>query len=545
MATATLGCAGVAVAQTGAGAGTASAGSSDTGRPAAAGLQSTATARSLGGGQRSAQKTGTTTKTRSAKNADDAANDEDGQDATTSVPAVPTAKNHPRAVPAVPRRVVVKARADAADTEPPAGDVAVVAERPVSATADTATERAAASTTAVAAAASVQQPAVSGDSVVEPTTSTGTLKVQQPVPVHTATGLPALVAFVGNLLFGAVTLLEQIVTGPPALPAGSTVTVRTSTLRVASGYVVSANWYFPDTDTTPTRLIYLQHGFLATGPMYSYTAAELAQETGAIVVTPTLLSNFFAGDGLWLGGDAMFRAVANLFVGDREALTTSAIAAGYATVYHLDSTDAVLPEQFALVGHSLGGALVAGAAGYLALNGAADDLVGVIMLDGVPTGNTMPDALGRVADYEQESGRTIPIRQIAAPWNSWNSPSNANQWLEALRPDTYKGVILRGGVHMDSMRGGNALIQFVAYLFAGFPTKVNQAAVGVLAVDWLKDWFSGDTGEEDAPEGGSTIAITTPYGDAYAVVIGSPSAAAATAENTSDEVATKLDAFAV
>ena len=67
----------------------------------------------------------------------------------------------------------------------------------------------------------------------------------------------------------------------PVLPPGSTVTVRSSTLEIGNGQVVPANWYYPATDEPPTRLIYLQHGFLATGPMYSYTAAYLSEGTNS------------------------------------------------------------------------------------------------------------------------------------------------------------------------------------------------------------------------------------------------------------------------
>ena len=71
-----------------------------------------------------------------------------------------------------------------------------------------------------------------------------------------------------------------------------------------------ADWYYPDTEQPPARLIYLQHGFLASGPMYSYTAAYLAEGTNSIVVAPSLTSNPFAEDAFWLGGDGMHRAVA-------------------------------------------------------------------------------------------------------------------------------------------------------------------------------------------------------------------------------------------
>ncbi|MDT5322964.1 MAG: hypothetical protein QOF25_116, partial [Mycobacterium sp.] len=99
------------------------------------------------------------------------------------------------------------------------------------------------------------------------------------------------------------------------------------------------------------------------------------------------------------------------------ALTESALDAGYATRYGLDPDAAQLPQQFALAGHSLGANLVSGAAGFLAENDAADDLVGVILLDGVPIGDTLPNALANLDTYEATGGHYIPIREIGAPWN--------------------------------------------------------------------------------------------------------------------------------
>ena len=90
-----------------------------------------------------------------------------------------------------------------------------------------------------------------------------------------------------------------------------------------------ADWYFPDTydpdsDTPPERIIYLQHGFGARGVFYDYTASYLANQTNSIVVAPTVTSNLFATDGMWLGGDPMHRAMADLFMDNNPALLESA-----------------------------------------------------------------------------------------------------------------------------------------------------------------------------------------------------------------------------
>ena len=94
---------------------------------------------------------------------------------------------------------------------------------------------------------------------------------------------------------------------------------------------------------------------------YDYTASYLAKETNSIVVAPSLTSNIFATDGMWLGGNQMHRAVADLFTDDNEALLQSAQAIGY--------TQDQLPQQVVLVGHSLGGGLVLDTARYMVVNG--------------------------------------------------------------------------------------------------------------------------------------------------------------------------------
>ncbi|MDO3399688.1 alpha/beta hydrolase [Mycolicibacterium neoaurum] len=323
-----------------------------------------------------------------------------------------------------------------------------------------------------------------------------------------------LIKGVGSLVFNTIQALEALLTGPPAVPVNSPVTVRTSTILLANGQRVQANWYFPDVPEgapQPDRLILLQHGFFALAPMYSYTAAELAVRTNSIVVTPTLSSNFFADDDAWLNGAGMWNNIAELFVGDRTALKDSARDAGYV---------GVLPQKFGLAGHSAGGQLVGAVAGYLVDKGAADDLVGVITLDGVPTGSVMPDALAKLQAYEDATGRYIPVREIGAPPNLFNFISNINESLNEARPGRFNGVVLAGGVHMDSMRGGNPIVQFLASVLAGFPQPQNPPAVWQLSAEWFNDWFDGDTDNGDDLVPGSTLPISTPDGTAYGVVLG-------------------------
>jgi hypothetical protein len=163
---------------------------------------------------------------------------------------------------------------------------------------------------------------------------------------------------------------------------------------------------------------------------------------------------------------------------------------------------------------------VAAVAGYLVDNGGAEDLVGVITLDGVPLGSAVTVALGKLQAYEDATGRYIPVREIGAPSNGFNSRSELKADLNAARPGRFNGVVLAGGVHMDSMRGGNPIIQFAAFLIAGFPKPQNPPAVAQLSTQWFNDWFAGDTDNGDELIPGSTVPISTPNGTAQGTVIG-------------------------
>ncbi len=434
-------------------------------------------------------------------------------DHPASVPAkTSTGSQHSTPATREPQKPVASTPTEVAETDDPA-ETKTPSTTPAPAEPATVNRSAAARDTAAAPVASTSLMRATAAAVAPTPPPPSLLDVVGSV-------LAAVVVNVGSALINTLQAVEAFVTGPPVLPPNSTVTVRSSTIRLSTGQRVAANWYYPEGEVPPTRMILLQHGLLALGPQYSYTAANLAERTNSIVVTPSLPSNFFAGDSAWLGGTGMASAIADLFDGDRAALTQSALAAGYATRYSLDPTTARLPQQFALAGHSLGGNLVPAAAGFLAESGAADDLVGVITFDGVPLQGTMAAALAKLAAYETATGHYIPIREIGAPTNLLNSTSNIKQALSAARPDRFNGVVLAGGVHMDSMRGGNPLIQFAAYLAAGFPQAQNPPAVEELAVTWLNDWFNGKTDIGDGLVPGSTIDIPTSKGMAHGVVIG-------------------------
>ncbi|MEZ0340460.1 alpha/beta hydrolase [Mycobacterium sp. pV006] len=319
-----------------------------------------------------------------------------------------------------------------------------------------------------------------------------------------------LVNVVGSMVLNLIGAVVRLIDGPPMVPANSTVTVRTSslTLPIGKGRTVQADWYFPETVTDTTRLVYLQHGFLASAPMYSYTAAELAERTNSIVVAPTLSSNFFAPDAAWVGGSTMHRAMAELFAGERAALNESAsAAAGY---------DVILPTEFVMVGHSAGGTMVTSTAGFMADNGAIDDLIGIVMLDGVePAGSRLvSDALAKLTG---EAHR--PIYLISSQRYFWSRGGDMADKLSLARPHEFTGVGLEGGMHIDYMTGGNRLIKFAQYVVGGFSQPRNIHAAGLITAGWVNDLFSGTRVDGVYGEPHEVIPVETSAGTATAVVL--------------------------
>ena len=338
--------------------------------------------------------------------------------------------------------------------------------------------------------------------------------------------LPSLPDLIQSFVFDFIGVAVTFIAGPPMAPPGSNVTVRKSSLEITEGRHVPAHWYYPEGDEPPERMILLQHGFLGVGAMYSHTAANLAKSTNSIVVVPTYTSNRYVRDGFWLGDDQLYRATADLFLGDRDALTASAMAAGLAKKY---GADAALPETFMLVGHSLGAGVVAGAAGYYAdaiiASGGDNHLTGLILLDGAPPGTSLPDALDKLDGLDAY----IPVLELGAPKESRRVDAALNEH----RPGMFNGVVLTDGKHLDAMLGGTRLIQFISHLYQGFPTEQNKAAAQTIIAGWANDILDGRidalTGKCEGADcagiygdAGQTIDLTTTKGPTSAVVIGSP-----------------------
>lgn len=332
----------------------------------------------------------------------------------------------------------------------------------------------------------------------------------QPAPTAAAaTARPNLINIVGTLFFSLFDRVVRLFEGPPVVPPGRAVRLARTPLELdcGNGYTVDADWYFP-TETEPDKIIYLQHGAFARAGLYNVTAADLAVRNNAIVVAPSITSNFFACDGCALGGDQMHAAVADLFIGDRAALTASALAAGW---------DAPLPQRFVISGHSGGGQLAGGAAGYYAVRAPADEvhhLAGVLLLDTSALGGAIERGIARIP-------LDIPVHHIAASPAALNIYGDVNPVLAQLRSG-FVGVQLIGGTHNDAWRTTNGLAQFVGGLGGGFSQARNVDAVQELAQAWISDWFNGTHTAAYYGERGETITIDTPAGQAQAYVIPGP-----------------------
>ncbi|ODQ96564.1 alpha/beta hydrolase [Mycolicibacterium holsaticum] len=317
--------------------------------------------------------------------------------------------------------------------------------------------------------------------------------------------------------------MVKLVVGPPAVPPGSTVTARRSTLQIdcGDGYTADADWYYPK-QGQPDKFIYFQHGFMAHAGIYNLTLAALAERNNAIVVAPTITSNYFACDGCSLTADPMHAAVGRLFQDDRDALLASARAAGF---------KGTLPEKFVFAGQSAGSMLAAGAAGYYYDSAPADrkdDLVGVLLYDG----SAANGALGRALDKLPSS---VPVLQVAATPSVINYGGGANNVLAEKRPGQFNGVQLIGGAHSDAFQSDAyfGLVQGFVGLVFGWSAPQNVAAVQVLSQGWLTDMYAGRVydpatrtgiyGEPGEP-GQTVIDIPTDAGLARGYVLPGPPA---------------------
>jgi lipocalin len=315
------------------------------------------------------------------------------------------------------------------------------------------------------------------------------------------------------------------VVGVPADPLPGTslingvtgVKVGSSSLAIPVGdstYTGAADWYFPtqaDGTVQAQGVTLLQHGFLGSNFWYSALATDVAQRTNSIVVVPNIPSfGFFTCAGCTLSAVPMQQGVAALFIDpSRTSLTASALAAGY---------HGVLPDKFVLTGHSAGGGLATAAGGFYvdAVAPATNDLLGVVMYDGVSSNGTFSTALSSLDALD------IPVYQIAAPPQAWNANGQTTADLVTLRPGQFVGDTLVDGSHVDSLIGGSPLIDFVSQLVIRRSPPGNTQGVYTLADGWINDMYAG-LGPNNGVYG--TYGDPDQYivlGQAAAVVLGPP-----------------------
>jgi len=252
------------------------------------------------------------------------------------------------------------------------------------------------------------------------------------------------------------------------------------------GYDAPARWYFPlqSNGTVDARgVIYLSHGFLATGGWYGSLASALAYGTDCIVVAPTVTS-LPLPMGAYLVGSAMPPAVAGLFLGNESALNLSASQAGY---------HGTLPQAFVLSGHSAGGGLATLAAGdYVADLGAntgANQLKGVVMYDGVAiSSSAFASAIANL------TALSIPDYVVAAPPQLWNLGGGTTTQLVNSYPGQFVGVELVNGSHVDAMLGNKPVLDFFSQVATQFSPGGNTQAVYTLSTGWIDDFFTPGAG---------------------------------------------------
>lgn len=102
-----------------------------------------------------------------------------------------------------------------------------------------------------------------------------------------------------------------------------------------------------------------------------------------------------------------------------------------------------------------------------------------------------------------------PVLNISSERYTWNLDGIVADQLQQARPDSFNGVMLIGGRHIDALQGGNPILQIAEYLIAGFSTPENIDAVKVLAGEWINDMFDGVTPSYDPAGPGTATPLSS------------------------------------
>ena len=230
---------------------------------------------------------------------------------------------------------------------------------------------------------------------------------------------------------------------PPLSNGVTGVKTGTSALAIpfgTRGFVTSADWYFPtqaDGRVSANGVVWLQRGEIGDAAAFAALAAQIAGQTNSIVVTPAISSfEIPTLPGCFLGSAAMQQAVADMMLGDRGALVISANAAGY---------QGVLPEKILFAGQRLGGGFAAEVAASTVDNGAATNVLGVVMFDGVAVPDQFAPSVAKLESLD------IPVYQIASPPQAANNWGSTTEQLVVLQPDQFVGVQFDDASPLDAV----------------------------------------------------------------------------------------------
>ena len=105
----------------------------------------------------------------------------------------------------------------------------------------------------------------------------------------------------------------------------------------------------------------------------------------------------------------------------------------------------MLPEKILFAGQRLGGGFAAEAAAYTVDNGAALNVLGVVMFDGVASPSQFAPSVAKLESLD------IPLYQIASPPQAANNWGRTTEQLVALSPDQFVGVQFDDGSSLDAM----------------------------------------------------------------------------------------------
>jgi hypothetical protein len=173
----------------------------------------------------------------------------------------------------------------------------------------------------------------------------------------------------------------------------------------------------------PNGVIWLQRPDGGNAVSFAALARELSRQTNSIVVASKFRS--LDNPGGSVSGKALAEAVAEQFIGDRVALNRSATAAGY---------QGPLPQKFLFAGLGKWGGFATSVGGSTVDNGAALNLLGVVMFDGVAKDDQFAPSLAKLESLD------IPDYQIAGPPSDSNALGRTTDALKQLYPGQFVGI---------------------------------------------------------------------------------------------------------